>query len=82
MQIPFAFGRIPDDGRRLREVRSPPANRRRAKLMHSHGNPNRDIGPGSIRIAALQTWAGSAADLIDPESGETRGCMLDFICSL
>jgi hypothetical protein len=52
------------------------------KLMHSHGNPNRDIGPGSIRIAALQTWAGSAADLIAPESGEPQGCMLHLICSL
>jgi hypothetical protein len=44
--------------------------------MHSHESPNRDIGPDSSRIAALQIRAGSTVDLIGPASGEAQGCML------
>jgi hypothetical protein len=50
--------------------------------MHSHENPNRDIGPGASRIAALQIRTGNPVDLIGPASGETHGRMLCLICSL
>jgi hypothetical protein len=50
--------------------------------MHSHENPNRDIHPGSRRIAALQIGAGSRDDLTGSASGEANGDMLGLICSL
>jgi hypothetical protein len=65
-----------------REVRKPPPPRRQAKLMHSHENPNRDIGQTSRRIAALQSGAGSLDDLAIPASGEAARAMLYSICSL
>src|ERR1700730_4341022 len=40
-----------------------PANRRRAKLMHPHGNPNRDLGQTSPRNAAMQIGTGSFDEL-------------------
>jgi hypothetical protein len=50
--------------------------------MHSHGNPNRDLGETSRRNAALQINAVSSVELTGPASGEALGAMLYLICSL
>jgi hypothetical protein len=50
--------------------------------MHSHGNPNRDMGETSHRNAALQISAVSPDDLARPASGEAQADMLYKICSL
>jgi hypothetical protein len=59
-----------------------PAGDHYRKLMHSHGNPNRDMGETSRRNAALQISAVSPVDLATSASGEAPGGMLYVICSL
>jgi hypothetical protein len=50
--------------------------------MHSHGNPNRDIGETTRRNAALQISAVSPDDLAGVASSEALGGMLYTICSI
>jgi hypothetical protein len=64
------------------EVGKPPASQYRAKLMHQHGNPNRQLGKISPRKAAMQIAAGSSDDLAARACGEALGGALYLICSL
>jgi hypothetical protein len=79
MQIPRWFDRNFDERAGLQ---TPPANRRPAKLMRRHGNPNRHIDKTSRCNAALQISASSCDDLTDRTSGEAVGGVLYLICSL
>jgi hypothetical protein len=72
MQVPQMVGGHGREFDRCAKCESPPANRRvRAKLMHPHANPNRDIGQISRRIAALQIRADSPDEFGRLASGET-----------